>query len=209
MKRITLEDITALDKVSRLNLINGITGFKPANLIGTRDEKGQENLAIFSSVVHLGSDPALIGMVSRPMIGYRHTIHNIEKMRYYTINQVNEDIYIKAHFTSVEFPYEVSEFEQCSLNSVYKDGFRAPYVSESKLQIGLELVEMLPIQANGTILIVGKVLDLHISDRMIDGEYNIDLEEAGAIAISGVDTYYKAAKLGRLPYARLTNIPNF
>ena len=53
-------DIFNLDKVKRLKLINSITGVKPANLIGTRSSDGITNLAIFSSIVHLGSNPPLI-----------------------------------------------------------------------------------------------------------------------------------------------------
>ena len=46
------KEIKKLEKVYRLNLINSITGIKPANLIGTRSNKGIDNVAIFSSIVH-------------------------------------------------------------------------------------------------------------------------------------------------------------
>ena len=57
--KFTSNDIKNLDKVYRLNLINSITGIKPANLIATRSKNGVDNVAIFSSVVHLGSNPAI------------------------------------------------------------------------------------------------------------------------------------------------------
>ena len=59
-----------MDKISRLNLINSITGVKPSNLIGTKSKDGFSNLAIFSSVVHLGSKPPLIGFITRPCINH-------------------------------------------------------------------------------------------------------------------------------------------
>ena len=59
-------DVKQLEKKYRLNLINSITGIKPANLIGTRSQDGIDNVAIFSSVVHLGSNPAQLGFVMRP-----------------------------------------------------------------------------------------------------------------------------------------------
>jgi flavin reductase (DIM6/NTAB) family NADH-FMN oxidoreductase RutF len=55
------EDILKAERIFRLNLINSITGVKPANLIGTQSKEGNSNLAIFSSVVHMGSNPALVG----------------------------------------------------------------------------------------------------------------------------------------------------
>ena len=47
----THQEILDLDRVFRLNLINSVTGFKPAVLIATKSRDGQENVAIFSSVV--------------------------------------------------------------------------------------------------------------------------------------------------------------
>lgn len=71
-------DIENTPRIKRLNLINSITGIKPANLIETVSEEGISNLAIFSSVVHLGSRPALLGFVSRPSGEIRrHTHENI------------------------------------------------------------------------------------------------------------------------------------
>ena len=60
------DSIQQLEKVDRLNLINSITGISPANLIGTISNDSIENLAIFSSVVHIGSNPPLMGFVLRP-----------------------------------------------------------------------------------------------------------------------------------------------
>ena len=49
------QDILNLDRMPRVNLISAITGVKPANLVGTISSDGIHNLAIFSSVVHMGS----------------------------------------------------------------------------------------------------------------------------------------------------------
>ena len=76
-------DIKNLERVKRLNLINSITGIKPANLIGTISSKQETNLAIFSSVMHLGSDPALLGFILRPAQDVpRHTFENIMVYNY-------------------------------------------------------------------------------------------------------------------------------
>jgi flavin reductase (DIM6/NTAB) family NADH-FMN oxidoreductase RutF len=59
--------------VERLNLINSCTGYKSANLIATKSEDGAVNVAIFSSITHLGSNPALIGFIVRPTTVPRNT----------------------------------------------------------------------------------------------------------------------------------------
>ena len=42
------EDIGAWEQRYRASLINSVTGYKPANLIGTRDRLSVHNLAIMS-----------------------------------------------------------------------------------------------------------------------------------------------------------------
>ena len=110
---LSKSDIEKMPRIQRLNTINSVTGIKPANLIGTRSEEGLSNLAIFSSVVHLGSNPALLGFFFRPQHQHpKDTYRNIRSTAYYTINQVPAAFIRNAHFTSAKFPPELSEFER-------------------------------------------------------------------------------------------------
>ena len=54
---ITKENILQFEKLYRTNLFNSLSGFKSANLIGTISKEGKTNLAIFSSVIHVGANP--------------------------------------------------------------------------------------------------------------------------------------------------------
>ena len=76
MKHFTKSNIKDLEKVKRLNIINSITGIKPGNLIGTISKEKITNLAIFSSVIHLGSNPALLGFILRPQERVRRDTYN-------------------------------------------------------------------------------------------------------------------------------------
>ncbi|MBX2969214.1 MAG: hypothetical protein KF803_07565 [Cyclobacteriaceae bacterium] len=64
MKLISASEISSWSRFYRGNFINSLSGFKPVSLIGTISETGQTNLAIFSNIVHLGADPALVGYVN-------------------------------------------------------------------------------------------------------------------------------------------------
>ena len=52
--------IAMMEPKTRARFINSLSGFKSANLIGTTDKAGNENLAIVSSVFHLGAHPPLM-----------------------------------------------------------------------------------------------------------------------------------------------------
>ena len=95
----TSADLMDLEKAFRIHLINAVSGFKSANMVGTINGQGQTNVAIFSSVIHMGSSPALFGMVLRPNPEERDTYRNIMETRQFTLNHVNTDICRKAHQT--------------------------------------------------------------------------------------------------------------
>ena len=202
-----LSDILAMDKIPRLNLINSISGYKSANLIGTIDADGRSNLAIFSSVVHLGSNPAMLAFIMRPTTVARHSYDNIQSSRQYTINHVSLDMTAEAHYTSAKFEIEQSEFEACGFTEEYHQDFRVPYVQGSPVQIGMKLEEVVSIKANGTIMVIGSVQQLHIDSSIIDDDHALNLESGSVAALSGLNTYYKAAKIAKYSYARVGQFP--
>jgi len=201
------QDISSADKVTRLRMVNAITGIKPANLIGTQDASGRHNLAVFSSVVHLGSSPALIGFILRPYGEVpRHTWQNIQATGHYTINHIPASMTQQAHRTSAKFPEEVSEFERCGFTPELIPGIQAPFVGESTLKIGLSFESATEIPLNGTTLVIGKIIYLSIPDEFIDQAGELDLEHAHSAGISGLNTYYSLKKIGQYPYARLSDM---
>lgn len=199
-----------LKKIYRLNLINSITGIKPANVIASINEDNQTNLAIISSVVHLGSNPGLLGFIMRPKATIRrHTYENIINRESYTINHVLLPWIAKAHFTSAKFPADVSEFEQCKLTEVYKDDFAVPYVGESNVQIGMALKEVIEIKTNNTLMIVGSIEHLYLQKDLVSKEGYLNLENAKTAGISGLNNYYALERVDSFPYARVAELPNF
>ena len=203
------KSIDQLDRVTRLKLINSVTGVKSGNLVGTVSESGHTNLAVFSSIVHLGSNPSLLGFISRPQteeVG--HTFRNIRQTGFYTINHIHPEFVKKAHYTSAKFPSDVSEFDACELSELYVDNFKAPFVKESVFKMGLLFKEAIDIKLNGTVLVIGEIENLIISDKaFVNGD--IDLEKSEGVGISGLNTYYSLKKIDSYPYARLNEIPKF
>ncbi len=209
IEHITSVDLGKMERFYRANLVNSISGYKPAMLIGTRNKLGQTNLAIFSSVVHLGADPALIGFIQRPVGVSGDTFRNIAETGVYTINHVHAEIAAQAHYTSAKMPEDMSEFDQCALTPHYVEDFAAPFVQEAMVKIGLELVDILPIRQNNTQLVIGQIKHLLIPASVLKADGNIDLKTAGSICISGLENYHQVQPLVSFPYAKLDNIPKF
>ncbi|CAH9061337.1 hypothetical protein PSECIP111854_02790 [Pseudoalteromonas sp. CIP111854] len=196
-------DINNLDQQTRVHLINSLSGFKSANLIGTVDAQGKENLSIVSSIFHLGANPPLIGMIMRPHSVPRHTLENILQTGQYTINHVNDEIVEQAHQTSARYDKDISEFLAVGLNPQYKPNSIAPFVKESKLKIAVEFKSSQTIELNQTELVIGQITDIYLED---DSAYCqdgfLDLERINTVAVSGLDRYHTTTALTRLSYAK-------
>jgi len=210
MIHFTKEVIQNMDRIKRLNIINSISGIKPANLIGTVSDDGNPNVAIFSSIVHLGSNPAILGFILRPDAKVRrHTYENIQQNGFYTINHVHQSFIEQAHYTSAKFDADVSEFEECQLTEQYLFGFKAPFVKESHLKLAMRFLQAVPITVNNTIMVVGEVEHILLPNVAMDARGHIDLSIMEDVGISGLNSYYSLKKIAQFPYARATEIPDF
>ncbi len=199
---LDLAQLMKMEQRKRAQFINSISGFRSVALIGTTDTNGQTNLAIFSSIVHIGSNPPLLSFIMRPDSVERHTLTNILETGFYTINHINADMYEKAHQTSARYPKSVSEFEATGLTPSFKNDFVAPFVAESNIQIGMEFKERLDISINQTSMIIGEIKFVHIPTNCLLDDGFIDIEKAGSITSAGLDSYHTTQVLKRLEYAK-------
>jgi flavin reductase (DIM6/NTAB) family NADH-FMN oxidoreductase RutF len=195
-------EIQTWERFYRANFINSLTGFKSVSLLGTAGRDGGTNLGVFSSIVHIGSDPALIGYINRPRAAAPHTLANIESTGVYTINHILPSFLEKAHQTSAKYPAGVSEFEITGLTLQYIDGFHAPFVKESQVKYGLVLQEIIPITLNDTFLVIGQIHSVLLEEGILQPDGFIDLFRGGSVCCNGTDSYYSTQPLGRLQYAR-------
>lgn len=201
-KHITSDDINAMEKQKRVHFINSIGGFKSVSLVGTTNKEGQTNLAIFSSLVHIGANPALVALIFRPSPPERDTLSNILETGFYTINHINETVYKKAHQTSARYDKEISEFGETDLTPIYMNDFKAPFVKESAVQLGIEFREQIEITINNTIMVIGQIVQVHFPENCLGEDGFLDLEKANTITCSGLDSYHKTVQLDRLSYAK-------
>lgn len=198
----TLDDIQKMEKLVRANFVNSITGYKSANLIGTISNDGVSNLAVFSSVTHLGSDPALLGFVTRPNIVPRHTYANIKANKQFTVNHIHSEIIAHAHQTAARYDESVSEFEATGLNPQFNDSTKAPFVQEAFIKIACEYVNEYAIQENGTLLMVGKIQDIYLPETSLEPDGWVNLSKTNGVTINGLDSYSKPTLLDRFSYAK-------
>lgn len=193
----------ALDSHYRRAFLNTLPGPRTAHLIGTRGHRGNENLGVFNTVVHLQASPPMLGFILRPLTVPRETFHNILATRHYTINTVQPQWLDLAHQSSANYPVGSSEFEAVGLKPHYSETIKAPYVSESPVKIGLEYVEHHQL-TGGTTFVIGRVLEVIIADETaVADSGHVNHEQLETMIVAGLDRYYQTGKGTAKDYARV------
>lgn len=195
-------ELQGMEERRRAAFVNCLSGYKSANLIGTIGPQGQTNLAMVSSVFHLGANPPLLAFISRPPSTERHTLEYLQHSGYFTINHVHSGIVEAAHQTSARYSREESEFDAVGLTVQHSELQPAPYVAESHIKIGLALRESKPIELNGTVMVIGEIVEVLLPDKALTADGFVDLAQMSTVTVAGLDGYYQPEPLFRLSYAK-------
>ncbi len=207
MAFFSISDIACWERFYRANFINSLTGFKSVNLIGTVSEQGQMNLGIFSSIVHIGSNPPLVGYINRPVKAAPHTLANIKATKVYTINHIHPSFVQQAHQTSAKYAAGISEFSEVGLTPEFQENITAPFVKESSIKYALSLQQVIPIELNDTILVIGKIISIQIENDILSEDGFLHLDKAASVCSNGIDGYYTTELIERYSYAKPGILP--
>lgn len=202
MQKFTKDELSAMSKMPRLNLLNCITGYKSANLIGTVSKEGISNVAIFSSVTHLGSEPPLIGFILRPTTVPRDTFKNIKETGYFTVNHITSDMIADAHHTSSSYEESISEFDKTNLEPEFIAKHKIPFVKGSPVKLYCKYLNEYKIEENGCLHIIASVEELFVDEHLLHEDNWIQLDRGNVVAINGLDGYAVPKIENRFHYAR-------
>jgi flavin reductase (DIM6/NTAB) family NADH-FMN oxidoreductase RutF len=206
MIQFTKSDFQKLAKIPKINLINGCTGYKSANLLVTKSKDNVTNVAIFSSITHLGSEPALLGFILRPATVQRNTYQNIKENLYFTVNHVTAAMISDAHHTSASYDEFISEFDKTNLEEEYVDDIAIPFVKGSPVQLLCKYVNEYEIIENGTIHLIASIEQINVAENIIQKENWLRLDLENVVTVSGLDAYCLPKVIDRFDYAR-PNVP--
>ncbi|MCF8058296.1 MAG: flavin reductase [Bacteriovoracaceae bacterium] len=195
------------DERYRGRLINCLSGIKTAVLIGTINHDNQTNLAVFSSLVHLGANPALMGLIVRPDISPRHTLENIIEQGEWSCNILSSHYKVAIHHTSARFSREQSEFSHCGLSEEFIEDVKSPFVKEAQIKWKMSLVRIVDIPENGTKLIIGSVSNIFIPDALLSEDGFIDVAKIDPCLVTGLDCYHQVNQGQRFTYAKPDHLP--
>jgi flavin reductase (DIM6/NTAB) family NADH-FMN oxidoreductase RutF len=204
---ITNKSMEEWDQNYRRSFINSLAGFRQVAMVGTYDKNGNSNLAIFNSLIHLGANPALFGLISRPDSVPRDTFSNILDTGEYSINFVDSRHADKAHQTSARYEKGSSEFNAVGFTEKKIVPFNVPFIEDAVVKIAMKFETKIDIELNGTILIIGSIQYIEIDNSMVGQDGFVDLSMADTLISCGLDAYFTTKPLARFTYAKPDSWP--
>jgi flavin reductase (DIM6/NTAB) family NADH-FMN oxidoreductase RutF len=123
----------------------------------------------------------------------------------YTLNYIHATDYQKAHQTSARYEKGISEFEKVGFQEAYDPNFHAPFVANAVVKIAMQFEQSIPITLNGTVLIIGSIKQVELDASLVGADGYVDLADAEILISQGLDAYFMAQSIGRLPYAKPSN----
>lgn len=167
---------------------------RPIAFVSTMSASGEINLSPFSFFNVFGANPPIC--VFSPARSGRtgetkNTLDFIQETKECVINIVNEDILHQMNLASGEYPKGVNEFEIAGFTMLPSEKVKPPRVAESFVQLECKVLQVIETGTGGGSgnLVISEVVMIHISEKVLDENNNIQPLKMKYIARLGKDFY--------------------
>jgi len=138
---------------------------RPTVVISTISPRGVSNAAPFSWNSPMATKP-------KPVFGFcsnvnHDTWRNIKGNKEFVVNMVGEDFGPLMEIMEKDFPYEVSEIEECGLTEVKANHIKPPRIQEAYGWLECKMTDYVSVSERN-VWIIGEVLDAEVKDEAFD-----------------------------------------
>lgn len=170
---------------------------RPIAFASTISASGKPNLSPFSFFnVFSSNPPILIFSPARRVRDntIKHTLINAEATKEVVINIVNFDMVQQASLSSTEYADGVNEFVKSGLTQIPSDIVKPYRVKESPVQFECKVNQIIALGTEGGAgnLIICEVVKIHIDEKILDDNGNIDQHKIDLVSRLGSNWYSRA-----------------
>lgn len=171
---------------------------RPICFASTIDEEGNRNLSPFSFFNVFGSKPPIC--VFSPARRVRdnttkHTLQNVISTKEVVINVVSYDMVQQMNVASCEYPKGVDEFLKSGFTPVKAEIVKPFLVKESPVNLECKVLQVIETSQEGGAgnLIICEVVKMHIDEKILDDNQQINPHKIDLVARMGMDYYCRAS----------------
>lgn len=192
---IDFSDITVVQKQ---NLLVSAVVPRPISLISTIDEDGIPNLAPFSFFNVVSIDPPFI--IFSPLRRLRnsttkHTFENIREVPQAVIHIVSYEMIRQMNLTACEYPGTTDEFVKAGFTKEKATQVKPWMIKECAVKFECRIKEMRSLgnQGGAGMVCFAEVVCMHVHEKVLDEQSNIDPGKLQPVARLGSDYYIKVS----------------
>lgn len=184
------------NQVSFKYLVGAVTP-RPIAFVSTVSKDGVNNLSPFSFFNVFGSNPPVL-VFSPSRRGKDNTLkdtyHNLKDTKECVVHIVNYGMVEQMNYSSAEFEADVDEFVKSGFTPIDSEMVKAKRVKESPVHFECKVLDILEIggKAGSGNLVVCEVINIHISEAILNDKGNIDPFKLDAIGRNGGNWYTRS-----------------
>ena len=172
----------------------GAVAPRPIAFASTIDKEGNPNLAPFSFFNVFSANPpiAVFSPARNGRSGQtKHTYDNIKEIPEVVINMVNYDMVQQTSLASTEYPKGVNEFTKAGFSPLESEMVKPFRVKESPAQLECKVKQVIELGDKGGAgnLIICEIVLIHISEKVLDANKQIDPNKIDLVARLGGNWY--------------------
>jgi flavin reductase (DIM6/NTAB) family NADH-FMN oxidoreductase RutF len=199
MNSITSIDPNSISTTEMHKILLSAIAPRPIAFASTIDSRGNVNLSPFSFFnVFSANPPILIFSPARRTRDNttKHTLENIREIKEVVINTVNFPMVEQMSLSSTEYDKGVNEFKKSGLLSIPSIKIKPPRVSESPVSFEciVDNIVELGNQGGAGNLIISRVVYIHINDKYLGENGEIDTLKLDLVARMGGNWYTRVTK---------------
>lgn len=177
---------------------------RPIGWISTIDPSGKPNLAPFSFFNAVCGNPPHVlfcPMIRGTDLSQKDTLSNVRATGEFVVNIVTEELAEAMNITSAEFPAGMDEFAAAGLEKMPSVRVRPPRVAASPIHYECQVVQIVDLgsQPGGGSVVIGRVVHLHVAERVLIGGDKIDLNALSPIGRLAGSAYCRVSDIFEMP----------
>lgn len=172
-------------------------GPRPIAFASTMDKNRTPNLSPFSFFNVFSSNPPILVFSPARRVRdntIKHTLINCQDTHEVVINVVNYDIVQQMSLSSTEYPDGVNEFLKSGLTMLPSEVVKPYRVAESPVQFECKVNDIISLGTEGGAgnLIICEVVQMHISEDILDANGLIDQHKIDLVSRMGANWYSRS-----------------
>lgn len=195
MKEIYPKDLSPMQLQ---NVLQHAVAPRPIALASSINKNGEINLSPFSFFNLFSTNPPIL--IFSPARRVRdnttkHTLQNVLEVPEVVIGNVDFEIVQQISLASTEYDKGVNEFQKSGLTMKPADLVKPPLIAESPVNFECKVLEVKPLGTEGGAgnLIICEVMKIHIQEKYLDADGNLDQKKLNLVSRLGGNWYGKTS----------------